>query len=109
MSSISETATWHLLSTAVGRRLPQCLELACGQADWLVLIGEAARLSVLDAQSACWTELPTSATVCVLQADLDARGIAQSSVAAHIRCINDDEWVAVSEKMSRSLSWGAKS
>ena len=108
MSSTSEPGTWHLVSATVGGRLPPGLELACGQADWLVLVGEAARLSLLAAQSACWTGLPTAATICVLQADLDARGIAQSSVAAHIRCINDDDWVALSEKMSRSLFWGAK-
>jgi sulfur relay protein TusB/DsrH len=108
MSFASEAGTLHLLTGHRQLSVPAELLLTVAQGDSVILLQDAVWLALATiANRDPWQGLSSAIGIMVLAADLTVRGLADRDLHPSVTRIDDDAWVAASERHPRCLTWAA--
>lgn len=107
MSIVSENLTLHQLTGHRGFALPATLTELCQPRDVLLLMQEAVWLALAEIPApAIWDHLDSTVALHVLSRDLETRGLSGRQLHPRIQLTDDRQWVELSERCQRSVTWG---
>lgn len=94
---MSASAILHQLTNTDRPR--RCFD-RCRPCDALLFVGPGVALARRSAAT-----LPEVVEICALQSDLQRHAIAPAELAAQVRVIDDDEWVALVARFGLNITW----